>query len=89
MVSGSLQEMQKHSALLTQKASDDCGCPEEEWEIDAFFVVIHLEPDSRGHIFIDGGDCGEDERLVDCDGIEDLRAKAAEWIYSMPVDNNL
>lgn len=86
--SGSLTEMKKHSDLLHQGTSDECGCPEEEWVIGMLHTTIHLEPDGSGHIFLDGGDWGEDEKLVDCDGIEDLRVKAAEWVDSLPVNNN-
>lgn len=86
---GSLEAMQRHSELLCQRSSDECGCPEEEWNIGMLHVTIHLEPLKGGHIFLDGGDWGEDEKLVDCDGIEDLRAKAVEWVQSIGYDNNL
>jgi len=70
--------------ILTRRESDECGCHEEELVINGMFVVIHLEPDSSGHIFIDCGDW-EDEKLVSCNGIEDLRKKAEEWVLSFPV----
>lgn len=81
--SGELEQMKRHSDLLDQRKSDECGCPEEEWAIGVFNVIIHIEPDCRGDIFID---CGEwaDDRRVDCVGIEDLRRQASEWVYSIP-----
>lgn len=50
--------------IMIQRESDECGCPEEELIIGMFCVIIHLEPDGGGHIFIDCGDW-EDEKLVE------------------------
>jgi hypothetical protein len=75
--------------LVATRASDECGCPEEDWIIGMLYVTIHLEPDDSGHIFLDGGDWGEDEKLVQCTGIEDLRKKAQAWVESIGIDNNL
>lgn len=80
--------MQKHSELLTRRQSGECGCPEEEWLIGMFNVIIHIEPDGRGDIFVDCGDW-QSERTVECDGIESLRSKAANWIYSIPASPNM
>ena len=66
--------------LLEQRKSDECGCPEEEWLIEMLHVTLHLEPDGSGHIFLDGGDWGQDEKLVECTDIENLRTQAAIWV---------
>lgn len=75
--------------LIDTRASDECGCPEEDWVIGMLFVTIHLEPDGSGHIFLDGGDWGTDEKIVPCDGIEELRTLAHEWVDAIGIDNNL
>ncbi len=68
--------------------SEDCGCPEEDWEINGLFTTIHLEPDGTGHIFIDSGEW-EDEKLVDAKTMPELRQAAINWVGSIPVDENL
>lgn len=75
--------------LIDTRTSDECGCPEEDWEIGMLSVTIHLEPDGSGHIFLDGGDWGEAEKLVQCEGIEDLRSIAQEWVSLIGIDNSL
>lgn len=84
--SGSLESMLTHADFLSAQCSDECGCPEEEWVIGMLHVTIHLEPDGSGHIFLDGGDWGDDEKLVECNDLEDLRKQAANWVYSLPVE---
>lgn len=80
--------MNSYATLKERRSSTECGCPEEEWEIGMFNVIIHLEPDGRGDIFIDCGDW-EDDRRVECSGIDDLRKQAAEWVRSIPYNPNL
>jgi hypothetical protein len=65
--------------IVDQRKSDECGCPEEDLEIGMCFFTAHLEPDGGGHLFLDMGDYGEAERIVECDGIEGLRQRAYEW----------
>jgi len=62
--------------------------PKEEWGIGMFNVVIHIEPNGEGDIFIDCGDW-QDERRVKCSGIDDLRKQAAEWAYSIKINPSL
>ena len=73
-----------NAVLLQERTSDECGCPEEDWDIDGVCVTIHLEPDDSGHIFLDTGDW-DDEKLIECNGIEDLRKKAMSWIGELPI----
>jgi hypothetical protein len=47
-----------------------------------------MEPDTGGHIFIDCGDW-DDEKLVECNTMEELRLKAVEWCDSFPINNEL
>jgi hypothetical protein len=69
---------------LTVTKSDECGCPEEEWDIDGVFTTIHLDEDGGGGIFI-SGDGWEDEKLIpNCTSMRDLLAAAIEWISTLP-----
>jgi hypothetical protein len=88
MFLGTFEEMQLRYEFIDARKSDECGCPEEDWIINLLFVTMHLEPDNSGHIFIDCGDW-DDEKLVECNSIEELRVKAAEWANSIPIDNEL
>lgn len=85
---GSLQQMKKHYEFVEARKSDECGCPEEDWVIGMIFATIHLEPESGGHIFLDWGDF-QDEKLVECNSIEELRVKAVEWVATFPINNEL
>ena len=85
---GSIEEMQKHYKLIEQRKSDECGCPEEEWEIGMFLVIFHLEPNGSGDIFIDCGDW-EMERNVSCKDLNELRAQAESWVNSFSINNDL
>lgn len=85
-LSGSIEAMKCRNEFVSSNQSDECGCPEEDWVIGNLYVTIHLEPESGGHIFIDCGDW-QDEKLVDCNSIEDLRLKAEEWTNSFPVQD--
>lgn len=68
---------------LSVGASDECGCPEEEWDINGVFTTIHLEEDGGGHIFIYCGDW-EFEKTVEASTMPALRAAAIEWVRSLP-----
>ena len=70
--------------MLDSRPSEDCGCPEEDWVLSGLFVTIHLEEDGSGHIMMIG-ECSETEKLVACNGIEDLRHQAAEWAKELVV----
>jgi hypothetical protein len=88
MFTGSLEEMKKQFELVEIRQSEECGCPEEDWIIGMLYITIHLEPDTGGHIFIDCGDW-EDEKLVDCSTMDELRSEAVKWSSSIPVNNEL
>ena len=65
--------------------SDECGCPEEEWDIHGIYAIIHIEPDGGGHIFLDAGEW-EADKLVDSKNIEQLRIAAIEWVESLSLE---
>lgn len=71
--------------LLRVGKSDECGCPEEEWDINGVFTTIHLDGDGSAGIFV-SGDSWEDEKLVTCNNMPDLRRLAQEWIYSLQAE---
>ncbi|MBB1291006.1 MULTISPECIES: hypothetical protein [unclassified Pseudoalteromonas] len=85
---GELSDMKTRYELVSVGKSDECGCPEEEWVIFMVCVTIHLEPVTGGHIFLDTGDW-QDEKLVNCQNIEQLRVAAVDWVNNMPINNSL
>lgn len=64
--------------VSNQRKSDECGCPEEDLEIGMCTFLAHLEPDGSAHLFLDMGDW-DDEKVVECDGVEGMRQKAHDW----------
>jgi hypothetical protein len=75
--------------VVEQRLSDECGCPEEELEIGMCYMIVHLEEDGSGHMFLDMGDW-EDEKFVQCDGtINGLRQKAKEWAIELHNKNEM
>lgn len=69
--------------LLAERASEDCGCPEQDWDLGGVFTTIHLEDGGSGHILFDNGDW-DAEKLVECDGMCDLLGQAIAWRNSLP-----
>lgn len=62
--------------------SEECGCPEEHWNWRHLEVIIHMEPDGRGQLFIDAGDWDHEE-MFECSNIKELRNKARDWVYNL------
>ncbi|MBM1814523.1 hypothetical protein [Pseudosulfitobacter pseudonitzschiae] len=61
--------------LLAAVPSEECGCPEELWDLNGIIYLIHMEEDdASGEIFVFAGDW-ETETMVQCATIEDLRAE--------------
>ena len=75
-----LEQMKRKYELQELTKSDECSCPEEHWVIGMMYVIIHMEPDFSGHIFLDGGDYGEAEKLVDIESINHLRYEAVKFV---------
>ena len=73
--------------LIAKGVSDECGCPEETWNINGIDVLIHLEPDGRGEIFLDAGGW-QNEKIVDCCGIDHLLQQASAWVRSLPCEDD-
>ena len=74
--------------LIAKGVSDECGCPEETWNINGIDVLIHLEPDGRGEICLDAGDW-QDDKMVSCCGIDDLRQQTFIWVCGLPCENDV
>jgi|TARA_R100000687_G_C6409763_1_gene145888 hypothetical protein len=74
-----------HCELIEERASEDCGCPEELWIMGSLEVTLHLEEDGQGHVIADAGDW-EGDLFTECSGIEDLRTHAADWINTFPLE---
>ena len=49
--------------LLACVPSEDCGCPEEIWRINGIDVLIHLEEDGTGEMFVFAGDYEIEEKF--------------------------
>ncbi len=66
--------------FVTAGASDECGCPEEEWIVGGINLTIHIEPEGHVHAFMDGGDWGEAETMLrhHCT-LDSARADAFDW----------
>lgn len=73
--------------LMDARPSEECDRPEELWRVGTLEVVIHLEPDGEGHIFIDAGDW-EMDLSVQTTGIADLRERAFSVIDALPTDGS-
>lgn len=71
--------------LIEARASEECGCPEELWLVGTLEVLIHLEEDGSGHIFVDTGDWELDIRVTTT-GIEDLREQAFAAMEQIPAE---
>lgn len=74
--------------LLARLPSEECGCPEELWNIEGLLYLIHLEDKAgTGEIFIFAGDW-EQEYSVQADTLDALRAvmfaKHAEIMQADP-----
>lgn len=69
--------------LLSQHASEECGCPEETWLMGNVEVTLHMEEDGSGHILLDAGDWEYDWETAH-EGMADLRQKAADYICALP-----
>ena len=66
--------------FIERRKSEDCGCPEEDWILNGIYTTIHLEDDGSGHILLDFGDNGEEDKLVECDGsMKKLLSIANDW----------
>lgn len=63
----------------------DCGCPVEELVIWPFEVLIHLEPDGTGDIWLDNGDW-ETELNVEASSMDELRVAAQREINKIISD---
>ena len=66
--------------LLACVPSEECGCPEEIWQIEGIIVLIHMEEaDGIGEGFFFGGDF-EYERRFECSNMNGLRAAMFNWL---------
>lgn len=74
-----------NTRLVEQRASEECGCPEEEWVIDKLVVVLHFEPDGSGEITIDAGEWEIQERHP-AQTMEELRSIAFARIAALPME---
>lgn len=72
--------------LLACVPSEECGCPEEVWQIDGIEAVIHFEANGSSEMFLFCGDW-EGERSVLCQGMPDLRAALFAWVAELSVDD--
>ena len=61
--------------LLARLPSEECGCPEELWQVDGLVYLIHMEAAAgTGEVFVFAGDW-EAEHSVQAPTIDHLRAE--------------
>lgn len=53
--------MSAEFAILIERRTGECGCPEEQYLYAGLDLIIHFEPNGDVDGFIDGGDWGEAE----------------------------
>lgn len=66
--------------LLAHVPSEECGCPEEIWQIDGVIVLIHFEDDGTSEMFVFYGDGEFEASFRDCENMNALRAKMFETL---------
>lgn len=65
--------------LLSSKADDDCGCPEEEWDTPWGYLFMHLNVSKPTDVCLDLGDPGQVEAALIADTVEEARTAAFRW----------
>ncbi|MCW2763403.1 MAG: hypothetical protein JWR85_3604 [Marmoricola sp.] len=65
--------------LVTSKADDDCGCPEEEWETPWGYLFMHLSADKPSDYHLDLGDDGSIETEMVISGVDAARKAGFAW----------
>lgn len=66
--------------LLELRASDECGCPEEEWIYGGVTLIIHEETDGNVHAFLDAGDW-DTEVFLPYSTLDAARGPIFAWAY--------
>jgi hypothetical protein len=70
--------------LIETRASEECGCPEEEWIFRGVEIVLHAEADGSGDVICHGEDWQHDILLPAPATMEDMRAAAFAWVGRLP-----
>ncbi|MHA3913884.1 hypothetical protein [Halovulum sp. GXIMD14793] len=68
--------------MLARVPSQECGCPEEIWQIDGMELLFHFEADGTSEAFLFAGDW-EEETTLNARSLDDLRAKAFQWLADL------
>lgn len=64
--------------MIARLPSEECGCPEELWQIDGLYLLFHFEEDGSSDAFIFAGDW-EAETNLEARSLNDLRSKSFQW----------
>ena len=60
--------------------SEECGCPEEEWEVMGCPMIVHIEPEGSGHmVFLPNEDNEIDIAFHGVSTIDELRWQALDY----------
>ena len=65
--------------LVERRASDECGCPEEEWIINGATLIVHMDLDGNAAAFLDWGDNDDSCDIVDVKDIGAAFGRAVAW----------
>lgn len=68
---------------LVEVRVGDCGCPEEVYLFNFIDLTIHFEPNGDADGFMDGGDWGEAEIVVEGMSRREGRRAVFAWAASM------
>ncbi len=69
--------------LLSREHDDDCGCPEEYWEVFGLNIHMHLNTGKPSNAHADGGDWGEAEIEVTASSHDLARAAILGWAEAL------
>jgi hypothetical protein len=69
--------------VINKTHNNHCGCPEESLLMsNGLIILIHLEPDGSGEMFVDAGDWDDEIHICDVGSLDNLRYKACLYAAS-------
>ncbi|MFZ5704947.1 MAG: hypothetical protein ACOY5R_06730 [Pseudomonadota bacterium] len=65
------------------RASEECGCPEEEWVVGNCTLIMHFEDDGSIHGLLDAGDWDADKTFRGFCSLDAARPSIFDWVASL------
>lgn len=69
---------------VSERLSEECGCPEHDIEMNHVTATVHIEPDGTGDAFVHFGDWEEEWHFTAVKNIDDLKSQTFEKFCSIP-----